>query len=1379
MISKKITTKIIFSFLLTVISLDSYAQKLQENDLLSEKNTLKFDHFNVEQGLSNNYVTGFAQDSLGYIWVSTVDGLNRYNGNEFYNFKSGNDSINSLNYNFIQELKFNRKGELLIVTGAGLNIYNLKNETFSLISVDNGLVANSLSCLELGKENELILGIYGIGVQFFNPLKPNQSTTLKFDSKSKQSLSSNNISDIVLQGKKTVWVSTYDNGLNKINYETKEVQRVALSEIHNSGLSQINCLFLDKKNNLWVGTKSGIVVMDNQNHITHISKSNLEGKGLSGNEIISFEEDDMGNLWVGTQKSGFNIVNLDLYKQNKRAIKWYLPNYHGNNFTGETVSAIMKDKDGNMWVGTNYGLNYVNPKNQAIQVLNKENVSEPYSISNIHVNTMEERDNGDIWIGTEGGGLNLYNPSNRTYKYYVHDENNPASLSNDNVRSVLEDSKKRVWVGTYRGGLNLLDTERGTFKKYLQGSTENGNKVNIVYEDKNNTIWVGTNRGGLFKYDETNDTFDYIPTIGKLDIRDISEDDNGSFLMATYGNGVVQYDPGSKSYIYFGINNTNGMTSNIVYAILHLSDGIFLIGTGYGGLLKLNVKTRTVKSYEEKDGLSNNTVNSLIFQNSDEVWMGTFRGLSYFDISTETIKNLNYFENIASSDFNVGSALKTKKGLLYFGSNNGLFIINPDEIFNQNTDTPLIFESLKLFNNKVPVSRGNTKTELKKALPYLDHISLDHDQTLISIDFDVLKFPSSRNVKYSYLLKGYQDHWLNLNDSHTIYLNKLPQGTYNLVVKGVINPEKSVTNNLLITINPPFWETLPAYFIYLLVAVGLVWLGMKYYSERLKLKNSLLFEKKQRQLENELNLERVRFFTSFSHELKTPLSLIISPVEQLIEKVNKKKQKEQLEMVLKNSKYLLKNIQKLLEFRKSEIGLNKLTIDRVNILEYIDQILVSYKSIAKSRGINLTFDKPKNEIYLWCDVEKIEVIIHNFLSNAFKYSERNGKIELSVKVIDNRFLISVTDTGKGISKQDLPHVFEWYYQSNSVNRKKGSGIGLALSKIFAELHMGTIYVESEFNEGTKIVLDIPTDAFQERTNNADVTYTPTIENEEKNELITTTQIWEHEERYLESDMMKSKIKKDKSRELILAVDDNRDILKFLSSLLEEDYDLIFAENGETGIEKAIKYVPDLVISDVMMPEKSGVDLCGTLKTEQTTSHIPIILLTAKADIQGVNKGYEEGADDYITKPFNALILKTRIRNLIQNRLKLKDYFSGVDNETSGLSEENKKIIDVEKAFLERFEKLIEELIDKQDFSTETICAEIGMSRSSLFRKIKILTGKNINEFVRKVRLKKALHLIKYENYPVSQASLAVGFNSVKHFRRLFKEEYGTVPSKAN
>lgn len=1339
---------------------------------------LKFEHFNIESGLSNNDITDIVQDSLGYIWISTVDGLNRYNGNRFTTYNRENDPENSLAHNFVHQLQIDSSGNVLIVNEGGLNIYNPKTETFSLKNKEQGLSGNNLSSMAFGKQGELLLGIYGIGLQFYDPNNPNKQQLLSYDPEVLSSVSSNNFSSIVVSNQNTIWAATFDAGLNKIDYNSKKVVRVQLGSKGDNGSSNINCLFLDRDDNLWVGTKNGIYIITEKGEQIHINTGEQSAAKLSDNEVLAFEQDNWGNMWIGIRNGGLNILNLDAYRKGdyEKAMKWFLPNDTGSSVYNRTVNTIYKDQKGNMWLGTSLGVNFVNPYGNPIELVLRDPNADSYSISHNRIRPLAKSHNGSIWIGTDGGGLDLYNPSTGKYKHFKHRQQNPSSLSNNYILSVLEDRQERVWIGTYRGGLNLLDPALGTTKKYLQGSVSDGSDVRVIFQSSTDDLWVGTNRGGLFKYDEKKDTFDYIAALGKMDIRAIVEDEDKNLWLATYGNGLVHFDIRTLRYTSYNNGDTPGFTSNIIYSLEMASDGSLLVGTAYGGLLHFFPDTSEVLNFTEKDGLSNSTINSMTFRNDHELWIGTYKGISYYNLKTKEIKNLNSYGDISHSDFNSGSALTLDDKSLYFGGNSGLFIIHPEKILDTTLKYPLVFENLKIFNKKAAITPNDPNSGIKASLPYLNHINVDHDQTLITIDYSTLKYPNARNIAYSYKLEGFQEHWVNVNNNHSINLSKLPPGSYNLVVRGVINPGEVTSNELAITVNPPFWKTLPAYLIYGILFITIIWGAFKYYSDRLVLKNSLVFEKKQRQLEQDLNLERIRFFTGFSHELKTPLSLIMAPVEELLEQNQNKQAREHLLTIKRNAQSLYQNIKKLLEFRKSEVGVHQLAIHKINLSNHLSTLIENYQPIARSRGIEIKCKNLDKPLDLWCDIEKIDIIIHNLLSNAFKHTMRGGSISLEIEQTDKNISIVVSDTGKGIPEADLPHIFNWHYQSRKGDvNKNGAGIGLALSKSFAELHHGNIIVSSRENQGSRFVLQLPKGVFLEQT--AATNHALTIK-ESQLEFKTDPISWDPIETRQEGNSLDAIIKREKDRELLLLIDDNKDILQFLASLLGGSYDLIFAENGADGIDKANKYVPDLIISDVMMPIKSGIDLCAELKSTNTTSHIPIILLTARGNSEGINEGYEKGADSYITKPFNPGLLKTRIKNLINNRIQLRSYFSSeLENSTQS---DQSSVLEIEKAFLTKLEHVILTLyMDGNENTIAEVCSKMGMSRTSLYRKVKALTGNNINEFVRKVRLKKAVSLIKNKGYTISEASFEVGFKTPKYFRKIFKDTYGKLPSEIN
>lgn len=1370
-----------FCSLITIVTLLTQPLVFAQNakgglDQLAKN--LKFEHFNIESGLSNNDITDIVQDSLGYIWIATVDGLNRYNGNTFTTYNRESDPENSLAHNFVHQLLIDNSGKVLIINEGGLNIYDPKTASFSLKNQVQGLKGNTLSSMAFGKQEELLLGIYGIGLQFYDPNDPNKQQLLSHDPEDLSSVSSNNFSSIVISNQNTIWAATFDAGLNKIDYNTKHVERVLLGTNQDDGSSNINCLYLDSDENLWVGTKNGIYIITKKGKQIHLTTGQEQAAGLSDNDVLDFEQDDWGNMWIGTRNGGLNILNLEAYRKGdfKKAMKWFLPSDTGSSVYNRTVNTIYKDRKGHMWLGTSLGVNFVNPYGNPIQLVLRDPNVDAYSISHNRIRPLAKSHNGCIWIGTDGGGLNLYNPTTGTYKHFKHQQQDPSSLSNNYILSLLEDRQERVWIGTYRGGLNLLDTLTGTTKKYLQGSVADGSDVRVIFQSSTDDLWVGTNRGGLFKYNEKEDAFDYIPVLGKMDIRAIVEDNDKSLWLATYGNGLIHFNPKTYRYTSYNHGDTPGFTSNIIYSLKMASDGSLLVGTAYGGLLHFFPDTGAVLNFTEKDGLSNSTINSMTFRNDHELWIGTYKGISYYNLKTKEIKNLNSYGDISHSDFNSGSALTFDDKRLYFGGNSGLFIIHPEKILDTTLKYPLVFENLKIFNKNVGVNPDDKQSGLTASLPYLNHINVDHDKTLLTIDYSTLKYPSSSNIAYAYKLEGFQEHWVNVNNNHSINLSKLPPGSYNLVVRGVINPGEVTSNELAITVHPPFWKTLPAYLIYVLLIVALIWGVFKYYSDRLVLKNSLLFEKKQRQLEQDLNLERIRFFTGFSHELKTPLSLIMAPVEELLEQDHNKQAREHLLTIKRNAQYLYQNIKKLLEFRKSEVGVHQLSIHKINLSSHLATLVESYRPIARSRGIELNSNYLDRPIDFWCDIEKIDIIIHNLLSNAFKHTMRGGSIAVEAEDMEGFISISVTDTGKGIPEVDLSHIFNWHYQSRQGDENKnGAGIGLALSKSFAELHHGTILVSSKENEGSKFILQLPKGVFLEQTSAKAKEELPEFVDSHK-EVKTDDISWDPIETRPEPSPLDAIIKPDQERKLLLLIDDNKDILQFLASLLGSSYDLVFAENGAEGIDKAGKYVPDLIISDVMMPIKSGIDLCAELKSTNTTSHIPIILLTARANSEGITEGYEKGADSYVTKPFNPRLLKTRIKNLINSRIQLRSYFS-TELENSTATQES-SVLEVEKAFLSKLEQVILTLyMDGNENTIVEICSQMGMSRTSLYRKVKALTGSNINEFVRKVRLQKAVSLIRTQGYTISQASFEVGFKSPKYFRKIFKDTYGKLPSE--
>ncbi|MBB6328993.1 signal transduction histidine kinase/ligand-binding sensor domain-containing protein/DNA-binding response OmpR family regulator [Algoriphagus iocasae] len=1335
-------------------------QGLAQGSLFSTQRPLTFYLLDIENGLSNNYINHIEQDSIGFIWIATIDGLNRYDGEDFHIYrKSTRNPASGPAANYIQQIAVSQDQQLLLATSNGLSSYQPRLDVFVHDQELKEPNQNSISAILFEPGGTRVIAKYEGEVWIMKDDKIIQKYT--HSSEHENNLSSTRISALAMQGDSILWVGHFDKGLDKINLENQTVTPIIGS---NSGFPKnINSLFTDPKGNLWIGTNEGIRVITSKMDFLKISHADQPFLGLSDSNVLCFEIGPEGNLWIGTRNGGLNILDSEKFLHDQTLqLKWFLPSQDGTSVFNRTVSSLKRSKEGFMWIGTSTGLNFVNPKGDAVQLIQR-NLSQAQTISHDRIGSIAEGRNGRIWIGTDGGGLDLMSPENEIIRHFSHDPEDESSLSNNYIISLLEDSRQRVWVGTYQGGLNFLDPETGKSRHYLQESQDKGNDVRVIFESKNGQLWVGTNRGGLYRYHAPIDDFDFVSQLGKIDIRDIAEDDLGNLWLATFGDGIIRYNYLTGDQEQFNNRILENFPVEVVFSIEILDNGDVLGGTRYEGLIRLNPNTKQYTLITEEAGLSNNSINSLVKGNDGKIWLGTYKGISYFDPKTNSAGNLNSVNNIQPGEFNIGASIVSKTGEIFIGGNKGINVFNPLDLETDVEKIPLVFKELRLMNKKVSASPEEEGTTIDQSLPYLKKLQLDHRQSLISVDFSAIKFPFGKDIRYEYRLQPYHLQWIETNGKGTANLSNIPPGDYLLQIRASSGLATLATNQLHIQITPPFWKTWPAYLLYLVVLILVVYAILRYYTERIKLKNSLIFEKKQRMLEHELNEERNQFFTGFSHELKTPLTLILAPVDDLISEIKNPKHLKGLDLIRNNAAYLHEMISKLLDFRSKELVGNKVELNPQPIVKslriWVDQCL----PLAKNRQIKVKGKFPDTEFLAEIDLQKFHMIFNNLISNAIKYCHPGDKIVISLEENADSFQLSVADTGPGIALEDQEKIFNWYYQSGEETKQQGNGIGLAITKRLVEDHGGTISIQSSPDTGSRFTVILPKkiglspkrkERYQQHTN------------------------W-FSENEIKASEPPSKLAVNEEKELVLLIDDNPQILDYLSNLLSGDYDLIFARDGLSGIDKAYQFIPDLIISDIMMPEKDGIDLCGNLKENRETTHIPVILLSAKDSAESITLGYGKGADDYITKPFNGKILKSRVRNLLDSKIRMRAYYQSLAIEESEDSSFDKNAILREKLFLKELENHVLQAISDQNTDVDSISQAMGMSRTSLFRKLKALTGHNINYFIRTVKLKKAAELMKSENLGVAQAAYEVGFSSPKYFRKLFKEQYGYLPSEIN
>lgn len=1324
---------------------------------------LKFHSLKVEDGLPNNTINAIVQDSLGFIWIGTNDGLCRYDGKSFKYFKESPTDNQTISNNYIQSLFVDKGGDLWIMTDQGLNRYDPTTEQFKtyLAQSSNGLSYNSVTKMIQANDGSYYIGSYGGGIDVFD----GNDFTQNFNAEDAVPISSNLISDLQLQNEERLWVGTWDSGISSIDLVTGDVRNYDFGANSLTLSGRINSIYLDRFGFLWISTDQGLSVLNTvDDTFFRLSESNC--KSLVDDDILVGFEDSEGQLWFGTRNSGIMSVSRKSLLANKHSTKFthYAPNGTDESVNHRSVSSLYEDREGNIWAGTHQGgINIVNPKGETIRYYSRfseETESEHQSVWGV-----SEGPGQTIWVGTDGEGLLQFDPITNSSIRFLHDPDDPNTISDNAILTATQDSKHNLWLGTYAGGISKLMPGTNKFKRYRSDylpRSINSDDVRVIFEDSSARIWIGSNGGGLQLYHEETDDFEFIQEVGWLDIRAITEDNEGVLWLGTYGNGLLSYDASSKVVTEYP--ELSAYNSHIIFSLLLGSDNKLWIGSRYKGLLQFDIPSRTIKQFTENEGLSNNTIQAIVEDGKENLWISTNDGLNRMDVDSENIVSFKNLSGVQTGQFNQGSGFLSDKGYLVFGGINGLNVFYPEEALKMTSPSKILFTDFKLFNESVKVSNDSIATVLTSSISEAQELSLAYNENDITINYIALGYPNNQEVKYAYKLANLDQSWNFVGNTTSATYRNLSPGAYTFMVRVVDDAGKLSKHmrSINLIIEPPIWFTWPAILIYILLGGFMIYMAAVYYSTQVKLRNSLFYEKKLRQKETDLNQERFRFFTSFSHELRTPLTLILGPINDVIKSEKNKEKLEKLSMVRRNSNVLLELIDKMLEFRKTETEHNHLELGNYAFDDFVNAIHNNFSFYAEQKGIDFRCNA-NAPIELWYDHKKIQLVINNLLSNAFKYTPQNGEITIDIQDKTDWVVLSIEDSGPGIKKKALNSIFDLYFHSDQDDVVEGTGIGLALCKKLMELHGGKIKVESQFSKGAKFSIYL-----HKRKEH--------YEKMENVEFLNNNQ-YKISKPFVKSSTLGKRIATvehiEKDDKVILVIDDNQDVVYYVSDILSDQYKIITAQNGKEGVKIALEYIPDLIISDIMMPVMSGTDLCEELKTQSQTSHIPIILLTAKLESENQLKSMNLGADAYITKPFDSQFLKARVENLFSNRLKLIKHYQLKSHQIKK-GETGHDI--VENNFLKKLENAVLEHFDGKDISIPELAANLGFSRSSLYRKVKAITGLSINQFARKVRLKQAAKLIDKGEMNVSQVAFEVGFNDMKYFRTCFKEQFGVLPS---
>lgn len=1349
--------------------------------LYPQARQFKFERLSVEEGLSGSSVACILRDSKGYLWIGAV-GLNKYDGYNFKTFKQDPNSLQSLSNNAVSCLFEDHQGTLWI-----------------------GTVHGGLNKFDPATEN-------------FRHFQHNQENPL--------SLSNNNVRSILEypKGLGNLWVSTRFGGINYFDSKTETFKHYRFDPENQASLDSDGVIvsYIDRQGIMWVGTDSGLnrfMPVSKKFQRFHHDPQDL--KSLSPGKVFSIFEDRNNVLWVGT------ISGLNRFDRTTETFQHYRHDpQNPQSLSDNVISAIHSDWSGALWIGTeNGGLNYFDPKNEIFQCF-KHDPTNPWSIQDNYITTIYQDITGEIWVGTKDGGVSRCNPSSSAFWHLQHEPTSPSGLSSNKVSGICEDQNGRIWVGTRDNGLELYDRKTGTFQHFrynpadpqnfgwnfvseiyqdyedtiwigtmvglyrFEGKKEpfhrfipdsqkvsslKGNVILSIYEDSNNSLWIGTWQRGLYRYDRnTKSSLNYfhVPenkrSLSDNDISCIYEapSEPGILWVGTYKGGLNRFDPTSETSRYYmhDPQNPKSLSNNSVYTIHEDSLGILWVGTA-NGLNAFQRKTESFNRYGIKEDLPSEMLWGILGDDRGNLWISGNKGLSKFNLESQTFKNFDIPDGLQSSEFGQYSYSRLRSGEMVFGGNNGFNIFHPDSVKDNPFVPPVVFTSLRRYNAEG--SKGSATEEI--GVSEKKEVAFSYNENIFTVEFAALNFRIPEKNQYAYKLEGFSDQWIQLGTKHDITFTNLDLGEYILRVKGsnndgIWNEEGA---SLRLSILPPWWKTWWAYSFYAML-VGVAFYGIRRFEIN-----------RQRLAIHAENLEGVdrlksRFFANISHEFRTPLTLILGPLEKLTLKASDQKSRQELCMMQRNAKRLLQLINQLLDLSKLEAGGMKLQARPENIIPLLRGLTFSFKSLASQNGIDLQFQSQAEEIIVYLEQDKVEKIFTNLISNAFKFTGKRGSIQVAVAGGSDKDLVEIhiRDTGCGIPAEHLDKIFDRFYQVDDAHTREtgGSGIGLALTKELVDLHHGTISVTSEPGKGTTFTIHLPLgnehlhrDEIACNDGSDQIADRPYPKPEEQIPITRVEQ---------SANQPSARPRSEKPR-LVLIVEDNHDMRAYMRGHLETDHKIIEAENGEEGFKLARKSAPALIISDVMMPKMDGFQFCEKVKSDARISHIPVILLTAKASGESKIEGLETGADDYLTKPFDAKELLTRVKNLIEQRHRLQERF----HRDLRVQPKEITVTSVDEALLQNVIRIVDENMTNDDFDTATLARQAGISRGHLNKKLRALTNCSSREFVRTLRLKRAAQLLEHGYGNVTEVAYEVGFNSLAHFAKIFREQFGVAPKE--
>ena len=1304
--------------------------------------TLSVRYLGIDQGLSNNAVTCIYKDHNGFMWFGTYDGLNRYDGYSFHVFRNIIGDSTSLLDNHLYCISSDNENKIWVGSGKGASVYDPGRASFftpRFKKVNSSepvpLCDAVLSIKSAGDamlvgtaHNGLIVfaGSRATGKQIVHPGGTCAAYT---------------VPSIVYDSiRQAAWVFITDIGLYKYDLRSGRLSAVA------SGLTQCNTMFQTSDGNLFIGNDAGVFKVFQHSFERFDPVPEMTVKAIAA--------DAKGTLWIATDGNG-------VWELPPGANKAVPLSSTGATINSNAIYADYIDAEGRQWIGTLRGGVNILEKNPSLFKTISYHQGRTEDVNDFILSFCED-DRSNLWIGTDGAGLRYWDKQKNIFTKYVHSAA-PGSISSNFITYITRDFKNDIWISSWFGGIDKLNRSNNSFTHYTcYNPVQNIIEKNVwqIYEDSKRRLWASASNGGhLYLYNRPADKFELFDT-SLYDLQVLKEDRSGNLWGGNY-NSLTKIDAENKRHKTFFIGYP-------VRSIHEDRAHNFWVGTEGGGLLLFDRDRGIFRQMTTKEGLPNNGILRILEDNKGNLWLSTYYGLCRYNPALKTYRNFTQADGLQSNQFSFNAALIAKNGEFLFGGIQGFNSFYPDSIYDRRNIPRLFLTGIKIANSPVEADTAYV-TSCNKDI--ITGITVPFDKAILSFDFTALQYSNSENLNYAYYLKGWDKDWGNATNVRTVNYSHLREGAYQFYVRvmnadGVWNGEVQL---LSVTVLPPWYRTWWAYLLYAAFAIGIVYGFVYYYRRQERLRYEIRLALVEKQKEKELTERKISFFTDISHEFRTPLTLIVSPLKDLMAETTSGHIQNKLSTVHRNARRLLSLVDQLLLFRKVESIEQQLYLSNFDINEACNEVFLSFAQRATSKNIGFDFDRPLDEIFYCGDREKIEIILFNLLSNALKYTPAGGRVELSLTDEDGQLCIIVKDTGCGIAENISNRLFDAFYQANNTRKasQTGFGIGLYVSKRLAVAHAGSLSYVSTEGTGSTFTLILPRNKITSKEYAREEVKLdhPSIIHE------LVDEICEEGDKVPDN---KSKVidKIVSGLPTMVIVDDDAELRSYIKEIFIGQFNIYETHDGMSAFALISKELPDIVVSDVVMGNMDGIELCRKVKESAHLAHIPIILLTGSSSEKSKLMGLECGAEDYVSKPFSKELIVARVQNILRSRNRLQQYFFNTITlkPTSSIEADHKE-------FLERCIEIVDQHMDNPEFSVQVFCQEIGMSHPALYKRIKAISGLTVNVFIRFLRLRKAAELLINTSKTVVEVTYTTGFNDLKYFREQFSKLFGMTPSE--